>query len=142
MLAFWDRCCLISNRLKSLLNKVSQPSWVLWASDCLSALRMQMPKCSSALSARVLQVLECPSPLSTQMPFVFPLSALWVPFECPLSALRVKKVFNITGNWLFNGFIELFKNFSEYIFFALANYGNIIFGVIVADFEWAGRCTE
>ena len=81
-----------------------------------------MPEClsPSGLSARVLkypsssrvpQVLECPSALTAQVPLEYLHQiSLWLFFE-------KKKVPNINGTGIANGFTEFLKNFSEYIFY-------------------------
>ena len=85
-----------------------------------SVSRAQMPKCPS--NARLPQVLECPSGQvlfkcpSAKVPLRSPCNAQ-VPFECPLKALLVKNVSNITGNGVINRFIEFFINFLEYLFY-------------------------
>ena len=64
-----------------------------------------VPKCFECSSAlRVPKYTECPSTLG-------------VTLECPLRALRVKKISNITGNGILNSFIEFFFKFSEYMFY-------------------------
>ena len=89
--------------------------------ECPSSARV--PKCPSTLSA---WVPKCPSAWSTQMPWVpecpsslrvpeYP-SALWMP-NFPLSAIRVKNVWNITRNRLANNFIEFLKTFQNTTFY-------------------------
>ena len=74
-------------------------------------------------SAQVNKCLEC---LIVQVPFELSNFSDQVTFECPC-AIRVhkgplnpfwvkKKVCNIDGNGLFNGSVEYFKNFLEYLF--------------------------
>ena len=92
-----------------------------WVSECLSAQvtfewpSAQVPECQSA---QISYVSECPS--AFRMPECLKcLSALWVSLECLLSALWVKKAYNITGTGLLNSFIEFLKTFSEYIFYII-----------------------
>ena len=82
--------------------QISWVPWMLWVPKCLSTLRV--PECLKCSSAWVSSVLKCPW------------SALLVS-NLPLHALRVKMVWNITGNGLVNSFTEFFKNFSKYKYF-------------------------
>ena len=105
----------------SLLNKVVR------VSECPSTL--QVPGCPSAQVSWLLEYssalqvsFECPS-----VQLLFECSSArvpWVPkrtwsalgvLKCPLSALRVKKVCNITRNGLLNSFISI--NVPEYMFY-------------------------
>ena len=110
---------------------------VLQVPECPSAQvpefpRMQMPWVPKYLSALWVPerlecqstpwALECPSDLrvaecpSAQIPFKYPWNAHWRP-SFSLSALRAKKVWNITRNGLGNSFIEFLKTFQNTYFY-------------------------
>ena len=95
-------------------------------SNCPSSTRVpQVLKCLECPSVQV--PFECPSVLSAlRVPFKS-LRTFWVTIKCHLSALQAKKMCKITGNGLFNNFIEFIKHFSEYMFY--------IIGIVSASFE-------
>ena len=112
MFVFMTKYCLLSKRERSydafyrnLLKQTASSAWIPKCFECPSTLRV--PKCLEYPSAQAL--FEC-------------LSAIWVP-NFPLSALRVKKVGNITRNGLVNSFIEFLKTFQS--MWCVARFGTI-----------------
>ena len=97
-----------------------------WVPKCLSALWVpERLECQSTPWA-----LECPSDLrmaecpSAQIPFKYPWNAHWRP-SFSLSALRAKKVWNITRNGLGNSFIEFLKTFQNKYFYEAQIFARI-----------------